>query len=810
MSTGYRCAGIAMCLFSSAVMGASAQVLEFDEAQLRRRGLDPAMARYFREAPRFTPGTHRVTLTLNGRQVGKLLARFDSLGQLCFDATLIRMAGLRPLPSPVEPEDENGCQDFLGAHPSTYVELQPADAAVSLIVSPQALASGNAALGNYTSGGAAAMFNYDVYGSRQVSQWGTSQQVFAGTELGFNAGNWMVRSRQSFSQSNGVQQGQWLHGYAQTSLPEQGALLQLGQINVQNSVLAGLPVTGMQWLPETALERGRRPSAPIEGTAQGPAQVEVRQGQASVYSTLVPPGPFRLEGVQPLNRQQDLEVIVRDSTGQERRSIVPIAAFSANASAPVGLSVTLGQARSYGDYATDTPWLGSVSRGFALGHERTLAVGALAATSGYVSTGASLEQQWSPSTGGTLALAASYQDQRPASTGLSATATVRHQLGERLSLSAGLTQRSAGFTELAQTLARGAGRGSAQRIQSLALGGSHPWFGGYSLSYVQAFSGVSSRVMSLGWNRAFGPLSVSARLEQDIGTAVDERPYAGAVARGDKRFHVSFSLPLGTATRWSAYARDAGRGLQLGSSLSGRLSEPVTYRLQAAEGRGGTQDRGGDVDWQGRTARVGVGVNDSSGGYRTYTGRLSGAAAWHAQGITLGAAPLGDTFAIASVGDVAGARLETPAGSVHTDRHGRALVVHVPPYQESEVRLVARTLPRDADVASAIKSLNPGRGAVPFVTFDVQRTRRVLLSVTTANGQLPPKGSAVLSAEGQWITAVGARGKVYLPDANQAGVLHIQLDEERRCRLAFELPLMADEHAHYDVAEAQCLIEEAA
>jgi outer membrane usher protein FimD/PapC len=576
-------------------------------------------------------------------------------------------------------------------------------------------------------------------------------------------------------------------------------------VSVQNSVLAGTPITGMQWLPDTAINSHARQRPAIEGIAQGPARVDVRQGQALVYSTLVPEGPFRLEDVQPLNRQQDMDVLIHERTGEVRRFLVPIAHFSASAPAPSGLAFAIGQARSYGGYRTATPWVASLSQGVALGHDRTLGLGALASGEGYTGLGATLDQQWSTTTGAAFALALSRVDEREKA-GASGTLSVRHRFGERLSLSASLAQRSPGFMDLGQSLVPVAYAGMAQRTQSLTLGGSHPLVGGYSLGYVQAFSGAASRTINLGWSRALGAVNLSARLEQDVSAARSHGRHSRHAPSSRTGFHLSVSAPLGGGSRVSGYARNAGRG----TSLSGRSGDSLGYRVQAGQTQGGAQDRGADLSWQGSRARLGAGLNISSTGLRTYTGQASGAAAWHAEGLTLGPTALGDTFAIASVGDVAGARLDTPGGAVWTDHQGRALIAHVTPYREGDVRLATRTLPRNADVVSAVQSLAVGRGAVAHVAFDVQRTRRALLTVRTHTGEPPPKGSAVLSAQGQWVTAVGAKGKVYLTDIDEGALLYIQLDEGQRCRLQFTLATLQEAPTYYESVEAGCVLEEAA
>ncbi|MCA7958649.1 hypothetical protein LGM14_14150, partial [Burkholderia multivorans] len=71
-----------------------ARRVEFDIETLKERGLDPALAQYFAEKPRFVGGVHRVSLSVNGQPRGTVDVRFDDRGNVCFDRTLIGRARL--------------------------------------------------------------------------------------------------------------------------------------------------------------------------------------------------------------------------------------------------------------------------------------------------------------------------------------------------------------------------------------------------------------------------------------------------------------------------------------------------------------------------------------------------------------------------------------------------------------------------------------------------------------------------------------------------------------------------------------------
>ena len=271
----------------------------FDKDTLLQRGIDPALATLLMQAPQFTAGRHPVTLTVNGQRHGRVDVTFDREGALCFDRTLLDAANLKV---PSLTLDDSQCHDFLGSAPQTVIEPDPANLALSLIVPTDAIRPTARDFSGYQTGGVAGLINYDVTGLHSRSSDSTSRYASANTELGFNAGDWIVRSRQVQTWQDDVSTTTHIAAYAQRTFASQEAVLQAGQINLYNPVLAGAQITGVQVLNEQALQVEGQ-SAVIEGIANSQAQVEVRQNGSLIHSTVVPAGPFALTNVRRLNTQ---------------------------------------------------------------------------------------------------------------------------------------------------------------------------------------------------------------------------------------------------------------------------------------------------------------------------------------------------------------------------------------------------------------------------------------------------------------------------------------------------------------------------
>jgi outer membrane usher protein FimD/PapC len=304
----------------------------FDKKMLQQRGIDPALATLLLEVPRFTAGRHPVTLAVNGQRRGRVDVMFNQKGDVCFDRALLDAANLSVPTARLDAEHNvdalpvkgSRCFDVLGTWPQTLIETDPTNLDLSLVVPTEAIRPVTRDFSAYQTGGFAGLLNYDVTGLYSLNGDQSSRYTAANTELGFNAGDWIVRSRQVQTWQDDVSRTSHLAAYAQRTFASQQAVLQAGQINIYNPVLAGAQITGVQVMTEQALQVEGQ-NAVIEGIAHSQAQIEIRQNGSLIHSTVVPAGPFSLNDVRRLNNRSDVEVTVKESDGSERRFTVPAA-----------------------------------------------------------------------------------------------------------------------------------------------------------------------------------------------------------------------------------------------------------------------------------------------------------------------------------------------------------------------------------------------------------------------------------------------------------------------------------------------------
>ena len=764
----------------------------FDAQALSQRGIDPQLASLLLEAPRFAAGRHTVGLSVNGLRRGRLEVTFDALGNLCFDDALLDAANLRV------PDDRAPCHDVLTRFPQSLVEPDPATLTLSLVVPGEALRPVQRDVSAYETGGFAGLLNYDLTGLYNRYGEDTSRFGSANTEVGFNAGDWIVRSRQVQTWQDGPSRSTHIEAYAQRTFTRHQAVLQAGQINLYNPVLSGAQITGVQVLTEQALQ-DQGQGATIDGIANTPAQVEVRQNGALIHSTVVPAGPFSLTDVRRLNNRSDVEVTVKESSGGERRFTVPAAMLGLGLPAP-GYSVAVGRVRTSADARGRAPWVISAGWSGAVHPQVTLGSGVLT-TREYRSGGLSLG--WLPWVDSQIQLSSQVADAqaRDKVRGLQTDLSWSQRLSEQWSFSAASSWRTPGYRELEESTYEPETtqqRNSRYRDQqSLNLGWSHPWLGAFSAGVSRSgnFAGARSSRALASWGTSIGGVSLSASAEWQMGGRQQQ----------DEAVYLNVSVPLGESRRMRSWARNSGGEQRTGLGLNEQLSDQFSYRVSAEHD---TRDQQVEttlgVSVLPRYSQLDFSYSRSDAERSSYQGGARGGVVAHAGGVTLSPYPVRETFAVLSVGDMASVQVSTPSGPVWTDWQGQAVVPQVSAYGRSPVAVQTRSLPRNADINNGLALISAGRGAVSRVDFGVALTRRVLLTVSTDEGAPMPRGASVTTASGEFITVVQEGSQVFLPNVIEQPTLWIQAPGISRCVLQLDLPPKGDPQQYFETAHGRC------
>jgi len=810
------CSGLFMGLATLSGFHGEALALElgdgFDLAALTTHGIDPKVSDYFRSAARFREGVQVVGLRVNGVALGLVDARFDYQGQLCFTRGLLDKAGLR-VPSTVLQAGvtaDQACHDFLGEFPATLVRLRPSNDEVSLVVPTQSFREPQWEAGNFSQGGTAALLNYDVLGFDNQGRNDSSRFVSAYTEAGFNLGNWVVRSRQFYISDNGRGSSEHVYAYAQRDFAPLQSTFQVGQISSRSPVFGGLQLSGFQLFPDGVSRLGSANDVVVEGLAHSQARVEVRQSGVLIYSTLVPEGPFSLTGLPLLNGTSDLDVSVIDMRGGKRSFVVPAASFGAQVPVAPGFDFALGKVRETLLSDREPPVVAVGSGTWGLGAGTALGFGLLG-TDEYHAAGGTLSRVFFQR----VSVAARHNVSRDQVRGVGGTRnalSLSSPVGAGVEVNLSATTQSRGYRDVLEAGASARddldARFHRQYTVGLSWGG--PTFGGFSLSYSRSeqFDGQGAEHVFASWNQRFRDVDVALIADSQTGpsrrrkrryTANEERPSEGVSVR------LQVSVPFGESRRLTSFASRRNGRSDIGTTLSERVNEYVDYevgterdltdRQQAVHGR---------VDVMPRYTRVGAGINRDASG-TSYTGQLQGAIVAHEQGLTFSPYAVQDTFGLLSVGNVSGAKVETPQGPVWTDYRGFAVIPGLPAYSNSHLEVQTQSLPKRVDLKNGTQTLAAARGSFNTVEFKVISARRVLLTARDASGRALPQGAPVFGEDKAFLTSVVGEGLIFLNDSQPQQTLRVEMPGSTKpCLLQLNLEPEPSNEKLYETASATC------
>lgn len=279
----------------------------------------------------------------------------------------------------------------------------------------------------------------------------------------------------------------------------------------------------------------------------------------------------------------------------------------------------------------------------------------------------------------------------------------------------------------------------------------------------------------------------------------------GGRQQQDNAVYLTIGVPLGESRRLRSWVRNSGGQNRTGLGITEQIDDQLGYRVSAEHDSSDHQvETTLGLSALPRYSQLDVSYSRSDAERSSYQGSARGGVVLHGGGVTFSPYPVRDTFALASVGDMSGIKLNTPSGPVWTDWQGQAVVPQVAAYGRSPVEVQTRSLPRNADINNGLAMISAGRGAVERIEFGVGLTRRLLLTVSTEQGEPLPAGASVSSADGEFITLVQDSSQVFLPNVLDQSTLWITTPQGRRCQLRYSLPEKADPSVYFETAPARC------
>ncbi|WP_350616623.1 fimbria/pilus outer membrane usher protein [Pseudomonas sp. HY7a-MNA-CIBAN-0227] len=652
----------------------------------------------------------------------------------------------------------------------------------------------------------AALFNYSFSGSNTHynSTSATTNSEYLNLHSGANLGAWRFRNYSTYTDSGQGSSG-WssINTYVQRDIQRIKGQLTLGQGFTPSNVFDSVQFKGVQVASDdNMLPDSLRGFAPVvRGIAQSNAQVTVRQNGYIIYQTYVAPGAFAISDLYPTSSSGDLEVIIKEADGTERRSVQAFSAVPTMVrERQLKYAVTAGQFASQiqgaetptfmqSTWVYGLPWSTTVYGGqlFANNYD-ALAVGVSRGFGDIGSLSFDVTQARAQLKDGSDQQGRSYRVQYAKD--IQATGTTFTLAGYRYATDGYYDFQEANETQASGLDSRLQGyikRSKTQLSVNQSIGRyGNVYLSGYQQDY-WARSGYE-RNISAGYNVSHKGVSYN------LSYTFSQSP---GLNTNDQQLAFSVQIPLDTVrpNLWATYSANADKqGLvsqQAGISGTAMADNNLNYSVQQTHGTGAGNSGSMSADYRGTSGLLNGSYNYSEG-LRQINYGVQGGVVVHPYGVTF-SQPLGDTLALVRAPGASDVKVENNTG-VYTDSNGYAVVPYVSTYRKTSIALDTQTLQEDVDVKTTSQTVIPTQGAVVLANFVTRVGSRVLFSLTYKGRAIPFGAEVDLVKNNVEVESnssiVGGNGEVYLSGMPQSGHLAVRwgLRSEHHCRAEFHLP----------------------
>ncbi|WP_199098413.1 fimbria/pilus outer membrane usher protein [Dyella sp. ASV21] len=660
----------------------------------------------------------------------------------------------------------------------------------------------------WSEGQTAATLAYNVNSYRSDIKGGQSAtNTYVGLKAGLNVDGWRFRAQTALTTgTNRPSHWQTSNVYAQHDVTALRSQFTVGDIFTPGDLFNSTSLRGANLrTDERMLPSGMVGFAPvIRGVAETRARVEVRQSGYLVYETSVSPGPFEITDLNGAAGTGDLEVLVIEADGRERRTIVPYAQVPRLLRpGQERYSVTVGQVRDNGQGLGNLPtvaegtyqrginnWLtgyggvqatnGQLYRSALVGAAVTTPVGAfsLDVTESWAKP---VQGQGTQTGHSTRATYSKMLEQTGTNFSL---ASYRYSSANYMDLDSAVRVRAAARKDVILALSPATGAKDQLQIalnQSLGDRAGSLYATGAFYSYWN--NGGHSSTYQAGYSNRFKQLSYSISMGRDFTPGM----------RASTTVMFSGYLPLGkevisSPTLSTSLSHNSRNGNNNQASVNGAVGEmsPLYYSVGAQSQDTVPTTINASVNWSARYGQLGAGYSGSSHSHQL-SASAAGGVVVHGGGITL-APRIGETMAIVSAPDAAGSYIDGRRDA-RLDSRGYGVMSDLMPYRLNDVSLDPSGATMDGQLDYTSTSVAPRAGAVVAVKFTGSSGRAVMLRITQADGSVVPFGAQVLDEQGNEVGVVGQNGQVFVRGGETGGSLQLKWNDEQGggCSVNYQL-----------------------
>ena len=713
---------------------------------------------------KFVPGRYLVDVELNGKHQGKRLVTIapEDTNELCLDKQWFDDANIHIDTDFYAPyfNEARQCY-FIERGDSTQIAFDFATQKLTFSLPQKGLRKGDAKELAWNYGMPALRMNY----SSNVNVNDVDTTTYGSLGLLANVGRWVATS--SVSASGGDIDVSTVT--ASRALYDLKADLTVGRTYTGNSLVGGAGLMGVGVVSNSSMRPNDLGYTPVfSGVASSNARVTLTQNGRSVYSEMVPPGPFEIADVNLLS-SGDVTMTVTETDGSVTTRLYPLTIVP-NMLSPgeIEYGVYSGVREGGSEELGGLFVAGNVGYGF---DAVTLKSSALLHDK-YGALGVGLVRglgDW-----GTLGFEGAYShaqyDDHSLRSGSKVSVTYAKTFSKSTDLQLiGAQYTSKNYTEFSEFTPWDMEETVSNKQKTQ-----------YELSLSHQLTDDISTGLS-AWHRIYWD-------DTDEGTGINARmsarfdffslSFGANYSRSgeDESYSASLnaSVPFDVFdTKFSSYSgitvKDDGYS-SYSSGVSSTIGERVDY--SASVGWSGDNDKtyslqtgysGDRVALKGQLSKTG----DSTTGSTSISGSVI---VLPTEKDVIFTRNISDTIVIANVAELEG--VEFMSSPYPSNARGNA-VVPVSAYRENNITLSGDTLPIEVELLSTEKKVVPAAGAVVYVPFESVEVKRYLFQIKQKNGQFIPNGSWAESQTGVPLGFVTQNGILFVNSVDELDSFNI-------------------------------------
>ncbi|MCS3406122.1 fimbria/pilus outer membrane usher protein [Serratia sp. AKBS12] len=634
-----------------------------------------------------------------------------------------------------------------------------------------------ASVDEWSDGINAAFTNYSLqYEQAHTKASSDELSVYGTLENGINVGGFQLRNN-GYLTNNGQQALSYLSSnfYIRHDIDTLRSTALVGDFNTSGFYFSSLPLRGVSLTSNQDMfsEEEKIYIPAIVGIASSNAIITIRQNGYVIATRKVTPGPYSIKDIPATSGAGDLQIIVRESNGNEHVYYQPYNNNEMLVPASV-LKYALYMGKVRNSFADSTSLFESdIQYGFS--NNVTLLGGMMYAENyANASAGIGVNARYLGALYGIMNFSQNSLAKDAIRRAEKFKLGINRELGQANTyLSASYEQQtSANYAELTDAASSSFNhsetgfrqKASVQLEQMIDHGNLI-----FTLSHQNNWNGSETTDVRGSVNYDFTRFTLISSIDT-------QRRSDGC---NDRTFSVAVSIPLGREK--NHYLSVIHTGSQQYESEQVALTGSLLQQHELSYGvnmlsTGGEQEIDSSLNYLSEFGYWSGDFQTSSQGQRLTLG-MQGSAILHHHGLTLGQ-KLGSAAALVHTDHVPELSVDN-AQNVHTDSQGNALISDIVAYHHNEEMLLNNSKNKNIEIQDEILSATPRDGAIVELDFSAHPQKKQFIRVLDKQGNVIPFGNALYSANGNMVGIISGSGVAHINVDKNMWPLHYNKNNQR-------------------------------